>query len=448
MKVKIISIIVMFYLLFTGCNQNSQATPVPETQVPATETAGKETRIPPTAEATEAPVIESSQVPVKDGTPATGKGDIKSISKSYTDFGFNLFSEVEKENKGKNIFISPASVAFALSMTGNGAEGTTGDAMAEVLQFKGMGLDEVNILNKKLMEGLNRSESKVELSIANSLWCKPDIKFKPDFIGRCKDFYDAEVSNNFEADAINSWVKEKTKDKISKIIDKIPDEGILYLINAIYFKGTWKIEFDKKKTEDKDFFLLNGSKKKCPLMSQRGDFSYYKGDKFQAVKLPYGDGSTGMYIFLPDEKTGLSEFQKNLTGKNWEKWMNGFQVMKGDVLLPRFKMEYELLLNDALIAMGMGIAFDQIKANFRNMCEFSQEENVCINRVIHKTFVEVNEKGTEAAAVTAVEMVLKTTSVNPEPPKRFYMLVDHPFFFVIMDNKTGLILFMGSVVEP
>ncbi len=448
MKVKFICIMFILYLLFTGCNQNSQATPVPETQVPATETAGKETRIPSTAAATEAPVMEVSQVPVKDGTSAPGKGDIKSISKSYTDFGFNLFSEVEKENKGKNIFISPASVALALSMTGNGAEGTTGDAMAEVLHVKGMGSDEVNSLNKLLMKELERSGSNIELSIANSLWCKPDMKFKPDFIGKCKDFYGAEVSNKFEANAINAWVKEKTKDKISKIIDKIPEEAILYLINAIYFKGTWKIEFDKKKTEDKDFFLLNGNKKKCPLMSQRGDFSYYKGDKFQAVSLPYGDGSTAMYIFLPDEKTGIAEFQKNLTEKNWEKWMNDFEVKEGDVLLPRFKIEYETLLNDSLNALGMGIAFDQLKANFKNMCEFSEEENVYINRVIHKTFVEVNEKGTEAAAVTAVEMGAFTTSVNPEPPKRFYMLVDHPFFFVIRDNKTGLILFIGSVVEP
>jgi serpin B len=428
--------------MFTGCNQTSQATPVPEivTPSPVTETAG----------VTQAPVIEASQVPDKEPTVSdkSGKGDIKSLAKGYTDFGFNLFSEVAKENKGKNIFISPASVAFALSMTGNGAQGTTGDAMADVLKFKGMGLEEVNLLNKLLMEELERPGSKIELSIANSLWCRPDIKFKEDFTGRCKDFYSAEVSNNFDADVINAWVKEKTKEKISKIIDKIPEEAILYLINAIYFKGTWTYEFDKKKTEAKDFYLLNSSKKKCSMMSQGGKFSYYRGDKFQAVNLPYGDGSTSMYIFLPDEKTGLAEFQKNLNEKNWAKWMKSFQVKEGDILLPRFKIEYELLLNDSLSSLGMGIAFDQSEANFRNMCEFSSEENVYINRVIHKTFVEVNEEGTEAAAVTAVEMRLKSVSVNPEPPDRFYMPVDHPFFFVIRDNKTGLILFIGSIVEP
>ena len=214
---------------------------------------------------------------------------------------------------------------------------------------------------------------------------------------------------------------------------------VLFVIRKIIKKG---------QTEDKDFYLLNSSKKKCPLMSQRGDFSYYRGDKFQAVNLPYGDGSTSMYIFLPDEKTGLSEFQKNLNEKNWEKWMKSFQVKEGDILLPRFKIEYELLLNDSLSSLGMGIAFDQSKANFRNMCEFSSEENVYISRVIHKTFVEVNEEGTEAAAVTAVEVGITSTSVNQKPPDRFYMLVDHPFFFVIRDNKTGLILFMGSIVEP
>jgi len=446
---KTICIMFILLIMFTGCNQTSQATPVPETFTPSpvTETA-EVTQAP--VEVTQAPVIEASQVPDKERTVSdkSGKGDIKSLSAGYTEFGFNLFSEVEKKNKGKNIFISPASVAFALSMTGNGAQGNTGDAMAEVLQFKGMGLEEVNLLNKLLMEELERSGSKIELSIANSLWCKPDIKFKPDFIGRCEKFYSAEVSNKFETNAINGWVKEKTKDKISKIIDKIPEEAILYLINAIYFKGTWAYEFDKKKTEARDFYLLNGSKKKYPLMSQRRDFSYYRGDKFQAVNLPYGDGSTSMYIFLPDEKTGLSEFKKNLTEKNWEQWMKSFQVKEGDILLPRFKIEYELLLNDSLSSLGMGIAFDQSKANFRNMCEFSSEENVYISRVIHKTFVEVNEEGTEAAAVTAVEIGLTSTSVNQKPPDRFYMLVDHPFFFVIRDNKTGLILFMGSIVEP
>jgi serpin B len=440
MKVKFISISIIFilFLVFTGCNRNSGVTPTAiatETSSPLTETV----------QVTPSPVAEVSQVPAAEPTTSdkSGKGDSKSLSAGYRDFGFNLFSEIAKENK-ENIFISPSSVAIALSMTWNGAEGETKDAMAKVLQFKGMNIEEVNQSNKLLMEELQKPASKIELSIANSLWSRPDRKFKPNFIGRCKDFYSAEVSNKFEADAINSWVKEKTKDKIDKIIDFIPEEAILYLINAIYFKGTWTYEFDKKKTEDKDFHLLDNSKKKCPMMSQSGTFSYYRGDKFQSVSLPYGDGSASMYVFLPDEKIGLLEFQKNLNEKNWEKWMKSFQMKEGDILLPRFKIEYELLLNDALTSLGMGIAFDGNKANFNGMVPVTSGRNVFISRVIHKTFVEVNEEGTEAAAVTVVEMSDKAVHES----ERFYMIVDHPFFFVIRDNKTDNILFMGSIVKP
>ncbi|HPZ08812.1 MAG TPA: serpin family protein [Candidatus Eremiobacteraeota bacterium] len=367
------------------------------------------------------------------------------VTSGYTDLGFKLFSELIKENKGQNIFISPSSIAIALSMTHNGAEGNTEKAMAKVLGFESLTLNEVNQGNKLLMETLERNDKKIELSIANSLWLRRDMKFKTDFIKRCKDFYSAEVSNNFSTEAINGWVKKKTNNKIDKIIDRIPDNTILYLINAIYFKGKWQYEFDKKKTVDKDFHLLNGSKKKWPMMSRGGKFNYYKGDNFQAVSLPYGDGSTSMYVFLPDKNKGLEEFQKNLNGKNWESWMKSFQMKEGDIILPRFKIEYETLLNNSLSSLGMAIAFDQSKADFRGMCDISSG-NIYISKVIHKTFVEVNEEGTEAAAVTAVAMSLK--SVAHQPPERFHMVADHPFFFAIRDNKTGTVLFMGSIVEP
>jgi len=180
-------------------------------------------------------------------------------------------------------------------------------------------------------------------------------------------------------------------------------------------------------------------------MSRGGKFNYYKGDNFQAVSLPYGDGSTSMYVFLPDKNKGLEEFQKNLNGKNWESWMKSFQMKEGDIILPRFKIEYETLLNNSLSSLGMAIAFDQSKADFRGMCDISSG-NIYISKVIHKTFVEVNEEGTEAAAVTAVAMSLK--SVAHQPPERFHMVADHPFFFAIRDNKTGTVLFMGSIVEP
>ena len=362
------------------------------------------------------------------------------ISSGYTDFGFKVYSELLKEDKDKNIFISPSSIAFALSMTYNGAEGTTKEAMAEVLNMNGLTLEEINKANQALMEALEKDEEKVELSIANSLWANPAIEFKESFMERCKKYYDAEVSNEFTKEAINGWIEEKTNEKIKDVIDEVPPDAILYLVNAIYFKGTWTVEFDKEKTKELDFHLLDGSKKKHPMMITSNTFNYCKGEKFQAVSLPYGDGKYSMYVFLPDENSNLEEFQENLTGENWEKWMKSFHATEGDLVLPRFKVEYKVLLNDALQAMGMDVAFGS-GANFSGMTDMASK----ISKAIHQTFVEVNEEGTEAAAVTVIEM---TRTTSAEPPQRFQMSVNRPFFFSIRDNESGTILFMGSVIEP
>jgi len=382
------------------------------------------------------PVINPTSIPVKD--PNT----IKNLSSSYTKFGFKLFSSLDE--KGKNIFISPASIAIALSMTYNGADMETKDAMAKTLEINGMTLDELNSANNQLIKSLENLDPKVELSIANSLWCRPGIEFKKDFIDRCKDAYEAEIRNEFILAVINGWISDKTKGKIKKALDSIPDDAILYLINAIYFKGSWTTEFDKKLTEEEDFFLSDGTKKKTPLMSQSGNYDYYRGDRFQSVSLPYGKGNLSMYLFLPDKNSSLEEFQKNLTCENWEKWMKKFNKKDGDIFVPRFKIEYSTLLNGPLSAAGMSIAFNANSADFSKMCS---SKGVYISRVIHKTFVDVNEEGTEAAAVTIVEMSRESVSIQ-DPPDRFYMRIDRPFFFVIRDNTTGIILFMGSISNP
>jgi len=416
MRTKFMSLCIVFmvFFLIAGCNNaNSETVATPAS----------------TEIATECPSVPESEIA---GELASG----------YTSFGFKLYSKLLEEEKDKNIFISPSSIALALSLTYNGAEKDTKDAMAEVLEFNGLDINDLNKGNQALINSLKNTDSKVELAIANSLWCNPDIKFKEDFIKRCQDYYFAEVSNEFTEPAINGWIKENTRGKIEKVIDEVPEDAILYLINAIYFKGIWTYEFDKEKTKEMDFHLTDGTKMKHPMMVQGGKFNYYRGENFQAVSLPYGDEKYSMYIFLPDEDSGLEEFQKNLTAENWEKWMKSFLMMDGDLTLPRFKIEYGVLLNDALIALGMGNAFGG-GADFSGMSDVS----AFISRVIHKTFVEVNEEGTEAAAVTVVEMT-RTTSLDNPPPQRFSMKVDRPFFFAIRDNDMGTILFMGSVMEP
>jgi serine protease inhibitor len=364
-------------------------------------------------------------------------------------FGFKLFSELLKKDSGKNIFISPPSISFALSMTYNGANGTTKEDMAKALEIKDLSLEEANKENNALIRTLINLDDQVKLDIANSLWGRKGIEFNPTFIKNNQDFYKAEVASlDFAspeaAKTINQWVSDNTQKKIEKIVDdKIDPSTLLFLINAIYFKGSWTEKFDKTLTKDRTFTLSDGKTKQHPMMERSSeDFKYYKGDTFQAVSLPYGKEKMSMYVFLPNKESNLTTFYKNLTAENWQKWMNQFSKKQGQVVLPKFKLEYESSLNDALKALGMATAFDMEKADFKNM--FAKSIQAYISEVKHKTFVDVNEEGTEAAAVTSVEV--RATSAMPGQP--FQFVADHPFFYAIRDSQTGTVLFMGTVTEP
>jgi serine protease inhibitor len=367
------------------------------------------------------------------------------IVEANTKFGFKLFSEILQENSNNNVFISPTSIAIALAMTYNGASGETQAAMANALELQGMSLSEVNQANEALKTTLENADSDIQLSIANSLWAKQDISFKPEFLRRNQEFYDTQVTNldfaNPEAKrVINNWVKENTNGKIPQIISEIQPDDILFLINAIYFKGNWADKFDKEQTVERPFYLADGTQKQHPMMSQLGEYQYYEDDSVQAISLPYGKGRLSFYIFLPRETVSLDTFEQQLTPENWQQWMNLFGKRDGSIVLPRFKLEYEIQLNEALKVLGMDVAFDR-RADFSNMTE----EDVLINQVKHKTFVEVNEEGTEAAAATSIGMVLTSAAI---PQTTFEMVVDRPFFCAIRDNQTGTILFMGSIREP
>ncbi|MEO8891214.1 MAG: serpin family protein [Coleofasciculaceae cyanobacterium] len=362
-----------------------------------------------------------------------------------TKFGFKLFQEVLKQDSKKNVFISPTSIAIALSMTYNGASGETQQEMANALQLQGMSLQDINQANNTLKTSLENADPAVQMSIANSLWAKQGISFKPEFMQQNQQFYGAKVTElDFakpeSANIINSWVKENTKGKIEQIVDQLKPDDVLFLINAIYFKGNWTKPFDKTKTTDRPFTLANGSQKQQAMMSQSGRYKYYENDSFQAVSLPYGKGRMSLYVFLPNKTTNLETFQQQLQSENWQQWMNQFAMRQGSVQLPRFKFDYDIKLNKALKSLGMETAFSP-RANFSNMTSAS----VAINEVKHKTFVEVNEEGTEAAATTSVGVAL-TSIRTPEAP--FNMVVDRPFFCAIRDNQTGTILFMGSIKDP
>ncbi|MBW4476498.1 MAG: serpin family protein [Tolypothrix brevis GSE-NOS-MK-07-07A] len=376
-------------------------------------------------------------------TKKTVTPDTKVVA-ANTKFGFKLFSEVLKKDSKDNIFVSPSSVAIALAMTYNGASGSTQQAMAKALELQGITLEEINSSNAALKALLENTDPKVQLKIANSLWANKDTSFKSEFIQRNKDFYQAKVTNldfkdSRSSNVINTWVNENTNGKINKIVEKIEPSQVLFLINAIYFKGSWKNEFDKKQTAEYPFYIESDKQKKHPMMSQTGDYKYLENEQFQAVSLPYGkDGKISFYVFLPKQNNSKA-FYENLNSDNWEKWMAQFSKQEGFIRLPRFKINYDITLNDALSDLGMGEAFTG-KANFSAM-----GKNLAISQVKHQTFVEVNEEGTEAAAATSVGIV--ATSVV-EKPKPFRMIVDRPFFCAVRDNQTGSVLFMGSIVEP
>ena len=366
--------------------------------------------------------------------------DFASVASANTNFGFNLLTALREGEPVENIFISPLSISIALTMTYNGAVGETERAMAEVLGIEELDRNAVNRSNATLRESLGNRGPKVEISIANSIWGRQGVVFNPDFLERNREFFEAEITAlDFSApqalERINGWVDTNTNGKIKKIVQTIHPRTLIFLINAIYFKGSWQEEFNKSKTREDIFYLSDGSEKRVPMMRREAAYPYFRGEHFEAASLPYGDGDVSMYIFLPNHDSNLNEFLGGLNAENWASWISQFSVVREDssMILPRFKLEYEVKLNDTLKAMGMEIAFNS-GADFSGM-----GPSLFISEVRHKTFVEVNEEGTEAAAATVV------VGIESAPP---IFRVDRPFFFAIYDNRTKTILFMGIVWEP
>ena len=375
---------------------------------------------------------------IGDALETSEDSDVSGVASANTRFGFKLLQDLREREPGGNIFISPLSISIALTMTYNGAVGETERAMAEVLEIDGLDLPTINNSNKALRDSLENPDPKVEISIANSIWSRQGVEFNPEFLERNREFFGAEIASldfgSPQATAtINEWVDTNTNGKIEKIVERIDPQTLLFLINAIYFKGNWQDEFDKALTRSGTFHLANGSEKRVQMMRREGEYPYFHGEGFEATSLPYGDGRVSMYIFLPNPNSNLNKFLRDLTAESWEGWISQLQDRRQTMMLPRFKLEYEVRLNDTLEALGMGIAFGG-GANFSGM-----GPSLFISEVRHKTFVEVNEEGTEAAAVTAV------VGVKSLPPA---FRVDRPFFFAIYDAETETILFMGTVTEP
>lgn len=370
--------------------------------------------------------------------------DTQNLTQSNTEFSFKLFSTLVQNSKNQNVFISPTSIILALSLLYNGASDQTQQEMAKALGFENLSLETINQENQKLQKTLQNNQEQIELSIANSLWARKDITFHQAFLKSSQEYYQAEVrqldfKNSESAKIINQWVSDRTQGKIEQIIEQIQPEDVLFLINAIYFKGMWQTPFDNKLTKTQTFYLAGRKTKQHPMMSRTGDYLYAENEQFQAVKLPYGDGRLNFYLLLPKIDQDLTKFIEQLTYEKWQQGSRQFRTRKGLLEMPRFKLEYENSLNTTLQTLGMNRLFE--KADFSQMTDIPVE----VSEVKHKTFVEINEKGTEAAAVTSIG--IRATSAMPvhEP---FRMIVNRPFYCAIVDRQTETILFMGAIADP
>jgi serine protease inhibitor len=367
----------------------------------------------------------------------------KTLVQSDNEFGLKLFKEIVREEKDKNVFISPLSVSMALGMTYNGANGETREAMQKTLGLNGLSIEEVNQCYQHLIESLTSLDPKAKFQIANSIWYRLGLTPVEEFLNLCQKYFDAQVrgldfNHPNATDTINGWVDQGTNGKIKEIINNpINPLTVMFLIDAIYFKGIWTYEFDKNKTRDDLFILPDGSVKPCQMMEQRGLYKYFENDTFQAIDLPYGDGDFSMTIFLPVYGTNVDSLIAQFDQEKLNYWMSCFSSDSMDIYIPKFKLECELKLNDVLTTLGMGIAFTPYQADFTKMYK---GVSVFIDEVKHKTFVEVNEEGTEAAAVTSVVIVLTSEGYS--------MRVNRPFVFMIRENKSQTILFIGKIVGP
>jgi serine protease inhibitor len=364
-------------------------------------------------------------------------------------FTFKLFRELAaRESPDSNLFVSPLSMAMALAMTYNGAAGATADGMAGALELDGMPRDAMNGSYQSLIGLLRALDARVTFDIANSIWYDVAYSFAPSFLETNRTYFDAEVRALSFGDAgaaktINGWVNDQTRGKIPTIVpDPVPEDIVMYLINAIYFKGDWTQRFDKSLTRSAPFFLRDGSTGTALMMAhgKKVDARVLVDSDIGVLDLPYGGGAFSMTIVVPREPAGIDSLVAALTQTRWDAWIAGLDSAALEVFLPKFRQSYAPeSLEVVLRALGMTPAFcDESGVDFSGM----GRSDLCISVVAHKAFVDVNEEGTEAAAATAVGIGL--TSVGP--PSRF--VVDRPFVFAIRENLSGTILFLGRVLKP
>jgi len=359
------------------------------------------------------------------------------------DFSFDFLKGVnEQQKKDENIFVSPLSLHMALGMLLNGAGGQTAEEMRKTLRLDNLSAEDANAIYKQLMEGLPQADPKVTTKLANSIFYRQGFDVEQAFIQKSQDFFKAKVSaEDFGSPTavarINQWASDNTNGKIKEVIKEISRDQVMFLMNALYFKGDWKYQFDPKDTQDAPFTLVSGQKKTVKMMRQTSTLRRAYRPTYAAVELPYGDGTYSMTVLLPNEGSSADALIRSMNAGEWSQLQQGMAEGKTTVGLPKFTLEYESNLNAVLQQMGMPTAFTT-QADFTGL---NRAGNLRISFVKQNTFVAVDEKGTEAAAVTTIGVEL--TSVGPGP-----IVCDRPFVVLITEKQTGAVLFMGKIVDP
>jgi len=380
-----------------------------------------------------------------------GAQNIQPVAVNNNQFAFKLFRQELGGNKGENLFLSPFSISTAMAMVYAGARNETALQMSQTMNFaRG---EHFHNDFRQLLTALNHGvEGPIELNIANGLWAQQGYNFLDSYFNVVKTEYKSELKNvDFTADIsreatrkeINSWVAQETHDKIQDILGRgdLSQSTKLVLVNAIYFYGDWDSPFEKQATKPKPFYLHEGNPLTVPFMNKGGRYAYFEDSTLQAIEIPYKDNKVSMVIFLPAKSFAMTGFEKTFDVAEYGKIMGSMKTEEVTISLPKFQTTCKLSLSQDLTEMGMPLAFSG-SADFSGM---TGKRDLCISDVIHQAFIRVDEQGTEAAAATAVIMKMMAVR-NPAEPK--YFNADHPFLFLIRDNATGSILFMGKIAKP
>jgi len=377
--------------------------------------------------------------------PKTPFSDVpkgKEMVEANNKFALQFIEEAFKtEETNKNIMLSPMSLSLALGMVYNGAETSTKEAFEKTLCYEGLERSQINDVNKNIIDYISSSTQGSIFEVGNSIWANTKYTIKEEFIALNKDFYGAEVdnldfTNPASVDVINNWVSQKTYGKIPTILDKVKPNAVLYLINALYFKADWKTSFNKDHTKDAIFYSSEGEKQ-VKMMKKTDKVLYANNSVFSSIQLPYKEEKYTMTIFLPEENKTVDDALNYFKTEKLTEYLTSYKEEEVDIAIPKFKFAFEKELNQTLQSLGLTNVFTD-NADFSGLTS----GKVKVSSVKQKTFIDVNEEGTEAAAVTVVETVATSIQEN------ISFTANKPFIFFITEKETNSICFAGRISAP